>query len=297
MISGWFGIHVKRKSFVSFLFQWLFFAMLLLICYPLLQENNIKSFPKLIYDVISMNRLWFVPSYIVLYLVAPVLNAFVERSTKLQFKIVLIAFFSYEFIWGWLLNGANGIFMGGTSPLSFGGLYLLARYLRIYPPHLSQNIKFQVFAFIALIILPCILSFVVLKCLGSYIWVLYTNKQFSYLNPNVVLCALFVLILFSQLKITSRFINQIAVSAFAVYLFHEHPCIKPHFSEVILFLYNSYSGVVFLLFAFGFMVLIFVLGILLDQVRIWIWSLVSAHLFRANVSKTNEKRHKHLIVN
>ena len=134
LISGWFGIRVKRKSLISFLFQWLFFAILLLACYPLLQGNNIRSFLKLTYNVISMDQLWFVPSYIVLYLVAPVLNAFVERSTKPQFKMVLIAFFSFEFIFGWLLNGANGIFMWGASPLSFAGLYLLARYIRIYPP-------------------------------------------------------------------------------------------------------------------------------------------------------------------
>ena len=135
LISGWFGINVKCKSIITFLFQWLFFAVLLMTFYPFLQGSNILSFPKLTYQVISMNRLWFVPSYIVLYLSAPILNAFVERSNKLQFKVILIAFFSFEFIFGWLLNGANDIFMGGSSPLSFAGLYLLARYIRIYPPY------------------------------------------------------------------------------------------------------------------------------------------------------------------
>lgn len=143
LISGWFGIHVRLKSLVSFLFQWLFFSIILLLCYPLLQGDNIPSITKLFYDIISMNRLWFVPSYLGLYLLSPVLNAFVELSTKLQFKIVLIAFFSFEFIIGWLLNGANGIFMGGASPLSFVGLYLLARYMRLYPPHLLIILKLR----------------------------------------------------------------------------------------------------------------------------------------------------------
>jgi hypothetical protein len=74
---------------------------------------------------------WFVISYLILYGLAPVLNAFIEETSEKEYRFVLYFYFTAEFIYGFLLD--KGHFDYGFSPLAFIGLYLLARYARFYP--------------------------------------------------------------------------------------------------------------------------------------------------------------------
>ena len=73
----------------------------------------------------------------------------------------------------------------------------------------------------------------------------------------------------------NRWINKIALSAFAVYLFHYHEMILYNFyTDVINKLYLNENSGTFVLYTLLWMLLIFILSILMDQFRILFWSII-----------------------
>lgn len=137
LISGWFGIRSNLKSLLNFLFQCMYFlfgiyAVLLLI-------GKVQLTPSAILDCFLLTAAnWFIKAYLGLYLLSPVLNAFVDKVSKQSFQKVLISFFIFQTCFG-ITNAAQFIDFG-YSTFSFVGLYLLARYLRIYGlPIINSN--------------------------------------------------------------------------------------------------------------------------------------------------------------
>lgn len=130
LISGWFGIKPNTKSFCNFVFQCLFFLIgiyiILLICG--LTSLSAKGLAGC-FCMLKWN--WFIKAYIGLYILSPVLNAFIKNAEKKSYENVLVAFFVFQTLYSWL-TGAAVFFESGYSTMSFIGLYLLARYLKIY---------------------------------------------------------------------------------------------------------------------------------------------------------------------
>lgn len=87
------------------------------------------------------NNVWFVKCYLGMFIMAPILNAFVEKLTK-EHLVQCCSLFIFQTIYGWFSNGAP-YFEKGYSAFSFMGLYLLARYVRIYQPFLYTVVKKQ----------------------------------------------------------------------------------------------------------------------------------------------------------
>ncbi len=108
---------------------------------------------------------------------------------------------------------------------------------------------------------------------------MWLSRTYLYTAPHVILCALFILTASARLHFVSRSINKIAASAFAVYLFHLHPCVFPYFKQAVLALAGHFSGVAFLAVVFVFLVAVFALAVLLDQVRLLCWRRLAQRFF------------------
>lgn len=211
LISGWFGIKVKAIRLFEFIFQVYFFGILMYVASVLMGADyiSISGLGKLFLS----KDLWFVKAYVVLYIFAPVLNAFVENSNRKGLGIFLIAFFVVQTLHGFI-SGSNW-FSGGYSPLTFMGLYLLARYVKLYPNKLVQLNKFY-----DLIIYLCLALFLVLLTLLSIMSGHETWHLYDYSSPLVIIEALYFFLFFTKIRLRSKLINWIAISSFAVYLFH-----------------------------------------------------------------------------
>ena len=129
LISGWFGIRPTLTKLASLLFQILFVGILSVeVCrfvgapVPSVQLGNLLYFGS---------SYWFVPSYLILFGLAPMLNTYAEHASKRQFATLLISFYVLQTLFGWLSFDA-GHYARGYSALSFIGLYLLAQYIRRY---------------------------------------------------------------------------------------------------------------------------------------------------------------------
>ena len=129
LISGWFGIRPKMKSFVRLMLQVAMYSIIITGAFLLLGKATFKI--GYVTDMLIIGKqYWFVVSYLLLYLVSPILNTFVEHSTKREFQRMLLVFFGFQFVYSWIFGLEE--FAGGYSALSFMGLYLLARYVKIY---------------------------------------------------------------------------------------------------------------------------------------------------------------------
>lgn len=263
MISGWFGIKASWKGAASLLFQVVFLTAL---CFLAFWAMGLPvSFKKDLLPYLAFGYgYWFVISYLILYGLAPVLNAFIEMVSEKEYRFVLYFYFTAEFIYGFLLD--KGHFDYGFSALSFIGLYLLARYARLYPGRLFSFGKWtDLLIYTGVSILSMILFWFGYKWFGMGFHLNHYN------SPLAIIAALYFLLFFSKLKIQSNTINWLAVSAFAIYLIHTNSLFYPYFNKHIAYIGESFPHwvsigmIAFYLLAFGFVC------ILVDKLRIASW--------------------------
>ena len=212
---------------------------------------------------------WFVKAYLGLLIMAPMMNAFIENASQKQVFMVLLWFYVLQTILGWITYSASFL-MGGYSTMSFMGLYMLARYVRLYSPKLTGLSCIQCFGgYFALTIFMAVIGIFLLYFGGNDY---YMGKLVvSYTNPFTVMASLFLLLGFAKLKIHSRLINWIAASCFAVFLLHENSYASGLFTEYVLEVYHRYDSVACIIMMFLALLLVFCLAIIVDQVRILCW--------------------------
>lgn len=266
LISGWFGIRQSLKSFCNFLFQCFFFLGGTYTCLVVLNRTPLNLSGLL--TCFGLNN-WFIMSYLGLFILAPIINPFLDTCGKKKLGLTILSFYVFQTLCGW--PGFAKYFELGYSTLSFVGLYLIGRYLRICNG-LRNFISPLLFHWICFGI--CSISLT-----GIYIIQVYSGIKlgvFSFINPLVVVSSVFLFLGFAHLKLKhNRYINFMAKSAFAVFLLHTQSYIFDRIYKVTLReLFSEYSGLSFLLFATFFLLCIFTCAILLDQPRKWLWKAI-----------------------
>lgn len=274
LISGWFGIRPTKKRLLNFMFISFYFIigvyLVMVVCGNIsISLKGIASCFLFIQDY----DYWFVRTYLLLFLMSPILNAFVESADKSTFRNVLIGFFLFQTIYAWGFVAVNA-FAGGYSTISFMGLYLLARYVKIHKPKWSQMSKLKDL----LVIIVCVLSMAGLSFATAYVGHPMSGKFCgSYICPLVIIQAMFMVMMFSKFHIRSNLINWVATSCFAVYLLHTHISIfYDYFKPTIALLYARYNGILCIITIGAFLLSVFVAAIIIDQPRKWMWNVVIA---------------------
>lgn len=263
LISGWFGIKSSLKGFLNFAFQCLYFTFGIYLIMIVTGNANLTVGGIRTCLFLTPPHYWFIPAYAALYILSPILNSFIDKASKTTFRNTLIAFFIFQTIWGW--TGSAKFVEFGLSTFSFIGLYLLARYLRLYPCKWLTSWGGEIYIVSVLVNAVC---FYVTKRIGCNLSV------FCYINPLVIIGAAGLLVYFNRLRIGyNRTINWTSRSAFSAYLYHGNPLINDLiFFNVIAYIYNSYSGLPCMALIFIFLVFVFMSAVVLDQPRVWLWN-------------------------
>ena len=271
LISGWFGIRASIKGFSNFIYQCLFIATFVIVCNLLFGLGDSVR-PVAFRDLINLN--WFVVSYIGLYIISPILNAFINTSDKKVISTTLLTLFSFEFIFGFLTQWTKD-FNLGYSILHFVLLYLLARYSNLHKPwfaKLPKSILISIYFVSALVM--TLAGYIIVSCNISNI-----PDIFNYYNPVVIIESLSLILFFSKITLDSNIVNNIAKSCFAVFLLHTHPYVSKAFLyPFVKESYNFSPG----LFTLGLCVFlissVFVASIVIDKVRIFTWNVLSKYI-------------------
>lgn len=265
LLSGWFGLKFTLNKLANLFFQVIFWNVVSAIIYTVVN----KGFSRVnIADILSLSdSLWFFLSYLCLYILSPILNSFVENAKRYDLRRVVFFFFFFQTIWCWVFESAS-FFMQGYSPLSFMGLYLLARYTRLYPSRwFSLHYKYDILIYTLLgAMTVAVVTVVALN--GKFI-----SRLFSYISPMIILSCLYLLLFFTKIKLScgKNLILFLAPSAFTVYVFHANALIYPYFAEIVRFIYTNSN----ILFLFSFLIVLFAVVATVDRIRIYTWYIVT----------------------
>lgn len=280
MISGYFGIRPSLKGFCNFMWQVIFFVSVeFLVAIIFFNENFTTK------DLFSIFGLfggggWFVASYIGLYILSPVLNAFLAKSTDRQIISVIIAFIAFEVLWGDTLSVS--FIVGGYSTFSFIGIYLLAGLLKKLQLNTSCGKLWTIFLSTALLNTSLFII--------SSIFNIFSIRDvvLNYINPLTICGACCLILIFSFKDFTTfnsavlKFLAKyIAPSCFAAYLFHVGtPFTSSLYRKFVeqIFINTSYF------FSFiaicAFILFVFASSIIFDIPRRFIWNKCLSPLFK-----------------
>lgn len=274
LLSGWFGLSWKPSRILSLFFQVFFFSSLIILFLYLFGQDrtiNVHSLRSLFF--LNSSDYWFFKAYLGLYIISPIINIFFKYSPQRQVGQILLIFFCFQTIYGWMsLYGAQWL-EGGYSAFSFIGLYLLAKYIRTYPNAITnKKAKYYILFYLSSAFLLAILS-IILVSNGLEI----VGRFYTYTNPLIICMSVSLLLFFTKLKpIYNKLINWIASSCFAVYLLHANELIlRPFFGKNIYNLYQSHYGLIFVSYLLFFLFTFFAVAILLDKIRLWLWNKIA----------------------
>lgn len=271
MLSGWFGIKASWKGFAAMMFQ---VGWIVLFCWgaDYLAAGRLASPLNALHPLLFGDGYWFVVTYMILFALSPVLNSFAEHTDEKTFRNFLLVFYAFEIIYGFLLE--SGGFGRGYSALHFIGLYLLARYVRLFPNRLFQlPIAVDLAIWFGTSLLSTMIYFA-----GMWHW----DTGFHLIHgtsPLFIIGGLYCLLAFSKMKFQSRLINWMAVSVFSIYLIQENLLIKPYFLDFMFRLYDTYPFPGYLLPSLGCILLFSFACILADQPRVWLWNKIKKSKF------------------
>lgn len=258
LITGYFGINWKIRSFSWLIWLIAVWGIIAFVCSVALQSlfhsphyADITKFFEL-----TFTQRWFIGSYISLYVLAPILNSYIEKSSQKQLGSYIVFFYIFSTIFGYILHSSE--FNEGMSVISLIGLYLLGAFIRKF--------KIKFFSFNRYIDLLIFFALGQLLVLGSIaIYKLGINKSiYGYLNPIIIIESVYLFLFFTKLKIKNiSFINLIAASTFSAYLFHHHIYIFPYYLDMSHYI-NTNSPLPLITIIFG-IIIIMMACTLVDQ--------------------------------
>ncbi len=233
MITGWYGVKNIWKGYVRLVTDCIFFGavsyllLLLLSCHPL----NIK---ELIVSMMFITN-WFVVSYMMLLLLAPIIEKSLQNASATEMGYWLLLLTIFNLVFGYWLGKVND---NGYNAVQFIWLYYIARFLRITQQE-AWNKKLQKYGLWIWIGATLMLAFVFIGM--SYMGhTLDTLRWFSYNNPFLMLACIGLFMWISRLKMQSKIVNVIATGMFGVFLLHTTPFVIPFRNQVTSAVFHNY---------------------------------------------------------
>lgn len=214
LISGYFGIKSSSKGFIKLLSIFLVYSIPY-VFYKITTATSLRN-AFLEFLVISRSPLWFVKTYIYLYLFSPVLNLHIKHSSVRQKWYVIFVLF-FICIYMGMVKGDDSLSSGKNLP-NFMLIYLLGNILMQYKVQLAK-ISQKRWIFIYILLNVVLVTFYCLfsnSLIGKIIW----HISFIYCSPILFINAIIFFMVFAQMNIKSKFINWTAKSSFAIYLIH-----------------------------------------------------------------------------
>ena len=282
LISGYFGIRLRADRFMGLLFQSVFYIMgvyLVLVAIGW-EVFSVAHFARCL-SPLDPSGGWFIPVYIGLMLLSPILNTFVTQTGEKNLLGVIVALLLMQSVFGWGIDHLK--VSAGYSLFSFILLYLIGQYIRLYPETFATKGKTSLYLgiYLGIALLNALIPY-----LASTLPLLFpsiprnlgnngtiTAITLAYSSPLNIIGAVCLFITFSRLKIQSLLINWVASSVLAVYLIHCNEHLIHHFIAFVRQL-SLYPTGTFLVYLLGFLIVVFIGSILIDQVRKILWGAI-----------------------
>lgn len=139
MISGYFRIRQSWKGITNLWMQLLFYAVVsFLLCLWLKPEQSLMVGIKRIVFPLSESGLWFIATYVGLYLIAPLLNSALDQQSRQQKLWTLILLLIVDVYLGYM-HQTEEITISGYHLIHFIVLYWLGNCLNEFKTMLASG--------------------------------------------------------------------------------------------------------------------------------------------------------------
>jgi len=271
MISGYFLINsknVKINKFLKLELQLITYSLLKLVI-GLLTKKITFSFKVLVYYMfpVTYDIWWFPTTYMILYLIFPVINSCVHALNRVTYRNYLIFM---AIIWSVIPTLIVKDVYLCNNLVWFTFLYLIAGYLRKYS--IGENTKSTKWIVYGVLIG---LTIYLLSIICDIIGLFYAEaaKGSGYLIgysmvPDLIASVL-ILIGFTRINIQNKFINFISTTTFGIYLLHDGEITRPWIWHDILKVETYTNSNLLIPYSIFAIVSVFVVGSIIEIIRIY----------------------------
>ena len=211
-ITGWFGLKFSWQKLGKLYAIGAYCALMGTICWALMLGESVTLLGVCGRWLTDMKWFWFLHSYAVLMMVAPILNLAVEKSVEMRKAgggvNILLPFIIVVFVWAFLAGiGHVKPYMfevdgfATHSPLSLAGVYVVARYFKLREMENVFSSKMLIWA---------LLGCAPLAMIGVA----------NYNSPIALIMVAALFLLFKRYVKIGTWVNAIAPSMFSVYMLH-----------------------------------------------------------------------------
>lgn len=277
LISGYFLVESDFRvgKVISIIAQVLFYTILIPVigvAVGILPVSEIGIYQLLLRVLpVQMEHYWFVTTYVLLYLISPVLAMGIKALTKKQFERVLLAYLFVVCGMKSILPVALSLDKDGYDLIWFICVFMIAAYIRLYGiPMFSTKAKSILWylVFTAAIFGESVLIAYLYQITGRLDELLRVTYDYNHIFNIAAAVALFYAFLHMKNMEGGfgRFICTISPYTLGVYLLHEELTVR-NLWPVWFGAGRAENPVMFVLHAIFAVVAVFVIGICVDYIR------------------------------
>lgn len=229
LISGYFSIHLSIEKVIRIILPFVLFTLLFTTIPYFIIGNKQGAINSLLF--LSHTKYWFIPYYLFLMFLAPVLNRFYEGNEKknltLLIGMLIIINCYFGFLWGDKVN------INGYTLMQFIMMYCIGKYIRVNAFSPSMLINLLIF-FVSSVLCGVLCYYYYSVGQEALSW-----KMTFYNNPLVLIASVSFFLFFLKIKLKSKIINWASKSALSVYLFQNSAVCSKYYYQFIQFEYQK----------------------------------------------------------
>ena len=287
LISGYYLSSSKvRLSKVLLLILQVYFytllisgAMMIVGAYTVKPDDKLDRMLKYLFPI-SSEHYWFVTAYVIMYLLAPVMNAAVSALKRKQLKTVIIGLLTWFCFIKRIVPVKFGTDRMGYDFGWFICLYLIAAYIRKYNVVLFIDVKKSALVYLVSVVVIAAFSLVFYKinlATGNFNYYAEVPCHYNFFFALTGALGLFSVFRFMRLKenLFAEAIRIIAPYTLGVYLLHMHFEIADRWVEWIEHIIGETpldNALTFFIHLVVSVLIVFFAGIFVDWIRKYIFN-------------------------
>lgn len=268
LISGYFHIRPSLRGAIKII------SPLLIIYFPLTLFEYYNGYGRrgILHGLFffSKSPYWFIRTYFCLFMVAPILNAYIKFSNKRLYLLMVLGFIS--------------VYMGtiqepslktGKNLALFMFLYVLGDTIRAHMDVLKKIRIYHIVAFYLFLNFTIVTLYLITydHLFGKVLW----RLCYPYCSPVLIINATLLFVIFGRIRLKSRMINYLSASVFTIYIIHhQHYVLYYLIKPAALYVYSIFDTPVTLLLALCILTIgILMVSVFIDKLFSPLWNQLS----------------------
>jgi surface polysaccharide O-acyltransferase-like enzyme len=281
LISGFVnqGKEIKYSNIIYLYFQVLFYTLTVTLFFMIYEPEQIgiMTIVKAIFPF-AYGTYWYFTAYFCLFFIIPFLNFLVDKFNKKELRRLILTLIVIFSILPTFFYYDMGYTKEGYSFLWLAILYLLGAYIKKYNISLNYKNIYNLYGYLLCVIITWI-SRLIIETLTKRIFNVSIGENYliKYTSPTILLCAVFLLLFFKDIKynkLAIRFIRFFAPLSFGVYLLHEEHLIRDNFIREKFYWYAEFNPIVLIIAVVLTAIAVWLIGSFADRIRLLIFDIL-----------------------